>query len=200
MRTGINNIQWCPWCGDFLIMTAIRNAFKELEINSEDRVVVSWVWCSGKMSQYIDWYWAETLHWRAIPFATGVKLANPKLTVVVVGWDWDWMWIWLWHFLHAARQDVNIVYIICNNENYGLTTWQASPTTPLWVATKTTPNWNIIKPFDPVSMAETAGATFAKSVNSANFRDMTDIIKDAIVHKWFWFINVLQACPSFKRW
>ncbi|MFK7779921.1 MAG: thiamine pyrophosphate-dependent enzyme, partial [Candidatus Gracilibacteria bacterium] len=99
MRSGLNNIQWCPGCGDTLIIGAIKKAFAELEIESHNRVVVSGVGCSGKASQYIDGYAAETLHGRTLPFATGVKLANPKLTVMAIGGDGDGYGIGVGHFV-----------------------------------------------------------------------------------------------------
>jgi len=141
MRQNLNKIQRCPWCWNFLILMAIKKALKELNIPKEETVIISWIWCSWKFSQYIDWYAAETLHWRTIPFATGAKLANPNLFVIAIWWDWDWYWIWLSHFLHACRRDINILYIVVDNENYALTTWQSSPTTPLNVKTKSTPEW-----------------------------------------------------------
>ena len=200
MRSGLTNIQWCPWCWDTLIIMAIKNAFKELKIESHQRVIVSWVWCSWKASQYIDWYAAETLHGRTLPFATWVKLTNPELTVMAVWWDWDWFGIGMWHFIHACRRDLDITYIVFDNENYALTTGQASPTTPIWAKTKTTPDWNIQKPLDPVSLAKEAWCKFAVYADSIKFQELKDIIKDAINHKWFSLVDVHQACPSFKRW
>ncbi len=200
MRNGLTNIQWCPWCGDTLIIMAIKNAFRELEIASENRVVVSWVWCSWKSSQYIDWYAAETLHWRAVPFATGVKLANPELTVVITGWDWDWFGIWMGHFIHACRRDLDMTYLVFDNENYALTTGQASPTTPVWAKTKTTPDGNTTQPFDPLLLARSAGCKFVKTADSIKFQELKEIIKEAIQHKGFSVVDIHQACPSFKRW
>ena len=200
MRKGLTNIQWCPWCWDFLIIMALKNAFKELEIESHDRVVVSWVWCSWKASQYVDWYAAETLHGRAVPFATWVKLAKPELTVVIMWWDGDGYGIWMWHFIHACRKDLDMVYIVFNNENYALTTGQASPTTPIWAKTKTTPDWNNVLPFDPLELAKNAWCKFVKKADSIKFPELKEIIKEAINHKWFSLIDVSQACPSFKRW
>jgi 2-oxoglutarate ferredoxin oxidoreductase subunit beta len=179
---------------------AIKNAFKELEIESHNRVVVSGVGCAGKASQYIDGYAAETLHWRAVPFATGVKLANPELTVLIAGGDWDGFGIWMWHFIHACKRDLDMTYIVMDNENYALTTGQASPTTPIWAKTKTTPEGNISEPFDPISIAKAAGCNFAKFADSVKFVELKEIIKEAISHKWFSIVNVHQACPSFKRW
>ena len=200
MRTWLTNIQRCPGCWDTLIIMALKNAFKELEIESHNRVVVSWVWCSGKSSQYVDGYAAETLHGRALPFATWVKLARPELTVVIMWWDWDWYWIGMGHFIHACRQNLNMTYLVFDNENYALTTGQASSTTPVWAKTKTTPNWNTTQPFSPIELAKNAGCSFAKYADSAKFVELKEIIKDAIRHPWFALVNIKQACPSFKRW
>ena len=200
MRKGLTNIQWCPGCWDFLIIMALKNAFKELKIESHDRVVVSWIWCSWKASQYVDWYAAETLHGRAIPFATWVKLAKPELTVVIMWWDGDGYGIWMWHFIHACRKNLDMVYIVFNNENYALTTGQASPTTPLWAKTKTTPDWNTVIPFNPLELAKNAWCGFARKADNLKFQELKEIIKKAINHKWFSLIDVTQVCPSFKRW
>jgi 2-oxoglutarate ferredoxin oxidoreductase subunit beta len=200
MRSWLNNIQRCPGCWDTLIIGAIKKAFAELGIESHNRVVVSGIWCSWKASQYIDWYAAETLHGRTLPFATGVKLANPDLTVMAIWWDWDWYGIWVGHFVHACRRDLNITYIVMDNENYALTTGQASPTTPIWAKTKTTPEWNTSSPFDPIWIAKQAWCSFAKTTSSDKFIEMKEMIKEAIQHKWFSLVNIDQACPSFRRW
>jgi len=200
MRTWLKNIQWCPGCWDTLIVAAVKSAFKELWIESHKRVVVSWIWCSGKASQYIDGYWAETLHWRTLPFATWIKLVKPELTVVAMWWDWDWYWIWMGHFIHACKKNLNITYLVFNNENYALTTGQSSPTTPIWAKTKTTPTWNIIPPFNPIALAIDAWCSFAKRVQASKFTELKDTIKEAIMHPWFAIIDIEQDCPSFKRW
>lgn len=200
MRNWLNNIQWCPGCWDTLIIAAIKKAFEELWIKSHNRVVVSGIWCSWKTSQYIDWYAAETLHWRTLPFATWVKLVNPELTVMAVWWDWDWYWIWMWHFIHSCKRNLDITYLVFDNENYALTTGQASPTTPIWAKTKTTPAWNISEPFDPIWLAIKAWCKFAKIADSTKYDEMKNIIKEAITHKWFSLVNIKQICPSFKRW
>ena len=200
MRSGLTNIQWCPGCGDTLIIMAIKNAFKELGIESHRRVVVSWVGCSWKASQYIDGYAAETLHGRTLPFATWVKMAKPELTVLATWGDGDWFGIGMGHFIHACRRNLDITYIIMDNENYALTTGQASPTTPIWAKTKTTPAWNETEPFDPIALAKQAGCKYAVYADSIKFAELKDIIKEAIKHKWFSVVDVHQACPSFKRW
>ena len=200
MRKELNTIQWCPWCGDYIILSVIRNALKELGIPKENVVTVSGIWCSWKITHYIDGYAAETLHGRTLPFATWVKLANPELTVIAIWWDGDGYWIGLGHFMHAARRDINITYLVCDNENYGLTTGQASPTTPLWTITKSTPSWNQLNPLDPIKMAEAAGCKFTKNVDSKNVVWLKESIKNAITHPWFSHLNILQNCPSWKRW
>ncbi len=139
--------------------------------------------CSGKASQYVDGYAAETLHGRAIPFATGVKLADPELTVVVMGGDGDGYGIGMGHFIHACRRDLDITYIVFNNENYALTTGQSSPTTPIGAVTKTAPEGNLIKPLDPVALASHAGCSFSKKAHSKKFQELKEIIKEAILHK-----------------
>lgn len=200
MRNWLNKIQRCPWCWDTLIIWAIKKAFEELGITTHERVIVSGIGCSWKASQYIDWYAAETLHGRSIPFATWVKIANPNLTVMAISWDWDGYWIWMWHFIHACKRNLDITYIVFDNENYALTTGQASPTTPIWAKTKTTPNWNLSSPINPIELAKVAWCKFAKIVKTNNFTEMKEIVKEAIQHKWFSLVNILQACPSFKRW
>lgn len=200
MRNWLTDIQWCPGCGDTLIIMALKNAFKELEIESHKRVVVSGVWCSGKASQYVDGYGAETLHGRALPFATGIKLAKPEMTVVVMWWDWDGYGIGMWHFIHSCKRNLNMTYLVFNNENYALTTGQASPTTPIWAKTKTTPEGNSITPFDPLKLAIDAWCSFAKKADSTKFVELKEIIKQAILHPGFAVIDITQACPSFKRW
>lgn len=200
MRNWLTNIQWCAGCGDTLIIMALKNAFKELWIESQNRVVVSWVGCSGKASQYIDWYAAETLHGRALPFATWIKMTKPDLTVVVMWWDGDGYWIGMGHFIHSCKRNLNITYLVFNNENYALTTGQSSPTTPIWAKTKTTPAGNTILPFDPLSLAIDSGCTFAKIADSSKFIELKEIIKEAILHPWFAILDIKQACPSFKRW
>ncbi|EKE28806.1 MAG: hypothetical protein ACD_3C00011G0001 [uncultured bacterium (gcode 4)] len=200
MRNELNNIQWCPWCWDYLILWAIRKWLIELWVDKKDVVIVSWIWCSGKISQYIDAYAAETLHWRSIPFWTWVKLSNPNLKVICIWWDWDWYGIWLGHFLHACRRDIDITYLVLDNENYALTTGQTSPTTPIWIKTKSTKEWNPSNPFNPVKLAESAWCRFTREIDSKNVIGMREAIKEAIMHPWFSHLNIIQACPSWKVW
>ena len=183
MRTDLTKIQRCPGCGNFLIMAAIKNAIKELNIPKHKLVVLTGIGCASKMSQYIDSYGCETLHGRSLPFATGVKLANPDLTVIAYGGDGDGYGIGLGHFMSTCRKNINITYIVGDNENYALTTGQASPTTPLEVKTKSTPEGNHFPPFHPVTLATAAGCEFSKQAEGADLLGLTKTIVDAIKHE-----------------
>ena len=183
-----------------MIHLAIKNAIKELNIPKHKVVVVSGIGCSGKMSQYIDSYGAETLHGRSVPFATGLKLANPDLTVIAYGGDGDGYGIWLGHLLHAARRDTNITYIVADNENYALTTGQASPTTPINIPTKSTPAGNTVTPFNPIELVKAAGCRNVVDAVDKDIKGLTESIKNAIQHQGFSHIHVNQACPTWRRW
>jgi len=200
MRTNLTDIQWCPGCWNFLILAAVKQAINQLWTPKEDIVVVSGIGCSWKITQYLPYYAAETLHGRSIPFWIWVKLANPKLKVICFGWDGDMYGIWLNHLLHAARRNNDITVIVHDNENYGLTTGQASPTTPKWVKTSSTPNWNQFSPFNPVELVKSAWAKFTKQIEDKNIPELIQTIKDAINYEWFAHIDVKQACSSWKRW
>ncbi len=200
MRTGLNHFQRCPWCWNFTIHFAINSAIKELGIAQENILIISGIWCSGKMSQYIPWYSVESLHGRPIPFAIGAKLANPKLTVIAYSGDWDAYGIGLAHFLHACRRDIDITYIVADNENYALTTWQTSPTTPLHQATHSDPKWSNISPIYPLQLAETAWCGYNISVWSKDIPWMKKAIMEGISHKGFSHIHIDQLCPSYRDW
>ncbi len=200
MRTNLNKIQRCPGCWNFLIHLALKQALAELKIPAHKTVIVTGIGCNSKMNHYMEGYAAETLHGRGIPFATGVKLANPDLTVVSVSGDGDSYGIGLGHLMHAARRNLPIVHITCDNENYALTTGQASATTPLGVKTKSTPEGNTLPPLHPVHLVETAGCSFVKSVVDKDLKTLKETIMQAIQHGGFAHINVQQTCPSWKRW
>ena len=200
MRHNTNKIQRCPGCWDFLIHLALKQALAELKIPAHQTVVVTGIWCNSKMSQYMDCYGAETLHGRGIPFATGVKLANPELTVISVSGDGDSYGIGVGHMIHAARRNIPFVHITCDNQNYALTTGQASSTTPIGAKTKSTPEGNEIPPMHPVHLVESAGCQFVRSVSDKDIKGLKDTIKEAILFPGFAHINIQQTCPSWKRW
>ncbi len=162
--------------------------------------MASGIWCSGKMSQYQDGYASETLHGRSVPFATGVKLANPDMTVIAYGGDGDGYGIGLGHLLHAARRNTNILYIVADNENYALTTGQASPTTPVDIKTRSTPEGNHTRPFDPLKLVEAAGCSYNITIADKDIKGLTEAIKNGILHPGFAHINVQQVCPTWRKW
>lgn len=200
MRHNLNKIQRCPGCGNFLIHIALKQALAELKIPTHQTVVVSGIGCNSKMSQYMEGYGAETLHGRGIPFATGVKLANPDLTVISVSGDGDSYGIGVGHLIHAARRNLPIVHITCDNENYALTTGQASATTPVGIKTKSTPEGNQLPPFHPINLVESAGGKFVRTVIDKDLKTVKETIKEAIQFDGFAHVHIQQGCPSWKRW
>ncbi len=190
---------WCPGCGNYAQWRAIRTALSQLEITPENVVLVSGIGCSSHMPNFLNVYGVQTVHGRAIPVATGVRLANPELTVLVYGGDGDIYGIGGNHFVHACRRNVDIITISSNNYIYGLTTGQASPTTPVGTITKTTPRGSIENPLNPVSLAISAGATFVARAFSGDLKHLTYVIKEAISHRGFAFVDVLSPCVTFNH-
>ncbi|MCK4972646.1 MAG: 2-oxoacid ferredoxin oxidoreductase [Candidatus Heimdallarchaeota archaeon] len=190
---------WCPGCGNFSQWRAIRQALIELEIPQEEVVLVSGIGCSSHMPNFLKVYGLQTLHGRGIPAATGIRLANPKLTVMVYGGDGDIYGIGGNHFLHACRRNVDIITIVSNNSVYGLTTGQASATTPVGTITRTTPRGSIENPLNPISVALSAGATFVARGFSGDLKHLSWIIKEAIDHRGFAYVDVLSPCITFNR-
>jgi 2-oxoglutarate ferredoxin oxidoreductase subunit beta len=122
------------------------------------------------------------------------------MTVVIMWGDGDGYGIGMGHLIHSCKRNLDMTYLVFNNENYALTTGQASPTTPLWAKTKTTPDWNTSAPFNPLAIAQAAGCQFVKSADSIKFAELKQVIKEAIQFPWFALVDIHQACPSFKRW
>ena len=176
---------WCPGCGNFSQWRAIRQALVELEIPKEEVVLVSGIGCSSHMPNFLDVYGFQTVHGRGIPAATGIRLANPELTVLVYAGDGDIYGIGGNHFLHACRRNVDIITIVSNNFVYGLTTGQASATTPVGTITRTTPRGSIENPINPLTVAISAGATFVARGFSGDLKHLAQILKEAIDHRGF---------------
>lgn len=191
--------QWCPGCGNFGIHTALMKAISELGIDRKDVVIVTGIGCSGKSNHYINTYGYESIHGRSIPLASGVRLANHKLTVIAEGGDGDGYGIGSAHFLHSFRRNINMTYIVHDNAIYGLTTGQASPTTQKGMKTKSTPHGNLENPFNPISVAIASGGTFVARVFIGDIAHAVKIFKEAISHKGFSFVDVLQPCVSFNK-
>src|SRR5215475_2901445 len=151
---------WCPGCGDFGVLTALKQALVELNLHPHNIVTISGIGCSSNLPGYISTYGMHTLHGRALAVATGVKQANHELTVIVTGGDGDGFGIGGNHFMHTMRRNVDLLYIVMDNQIYGLTTGQTSPTSRVGMKTKSMPFGNIEAPVNPISMALAAGATF----------------------------------------
>jgi len=190
---------WCPGCGDFGILAALKGALVKLQIPPENTVVVSGVGCGSKLPHFIKTYGFEGLHGRALPPATGIHLANDRLTVVAVGGDGDGCGIGMGHFVHTMRRNVNICYIVQDNEIYGLTTGQTSPTTKKGIKTKSTPFGAIEQEICPSLIALAAGATFVARGFAGDVAHLTSLIEQGISHRGVAFIDVLQPCVSWRK-
>ena len=187
---------WCTGCGNGIILNAFVHALDELQINLDKLVVVSGIGCIGRAAGYTNVDSFHTTHGRPIAFATGVKLANPQLEVVVISGDGDLFAIGGNHFIHAARRNIGIKVICANNFNYGMTGGQVGPTTPLDALTTTTPYGNIEHPFNLVHLAAAAGATYVARWTTLHVRMLTMSIKKLLQRKGFSFIEVISPCPE----
>ncbi len=190
---------WCPGCGHFTGLHGLYEAVERLEIPSKDFVVVSGIGCSGRFPFFIKGFGFHSLHGRAIPVATGIKIANPELTVVVVGGDGDGVGIGGGHFPHAARNNLNLTYILLDNNIYGLTKGQVSPTSPMGMKSATSPYGNIARPLNPTTLALAYGATFVARVFSRDRHQVSDVITQALQHPGFSFVHDLSPCVEFNK-
>ena len=194
-ETGMHNI-WCTGCGNGILLNSFASALKELDFDLDKIVIVSGIGCIGRIAGYINADSFHTTHGRPIPFATGVKLANPELKVVVISGDGDLFAIGGNHFIHAARRNVDIKVICANNFNYGMTGGQQGPTTPLNISTVTTPYGNIEHPFNLVHLAAGSGAVYVARWTTLHVRKLTESIKKALQKQGFSFIEVIAQCPE----
>jgi len=190
---------WCPGCGDFGIHTSIQMALAELQLEPQRVVVVSGIGCSGKTPHFTYANGVHTLHGRTLPFATGIKLANPDLEVIAAGGDGDGLGIGAGHFVNAGRRNLDMTYIIHDNAVYGLTKGQASPTLRLGMQTKSLPKPNINSALNPIALALAAGYTFIARSYAYDVRHMKNILVQAIEHKGMAFVNVQQPCPTYNN-
>lgn len=190
---------WCPGCGDYVILGALKAALTELGLELHNTVIVSGIGCGSKTPHFIRSYGFEGLHGRILPVATGVKLANNRLTVIGVGGDGDGYGIGGNHFVHAARRNLDMTYITQNNEVYGLTKGQYSPTSPRGFVSPTTPEGSLEEPINPVTLALSAGATFVARSHSMDMNYTKQLIMEGIRHKGFSVIDVLQLCPTYNK-
>ncbi|MEF3280640.1 MAG: 2-oxoacid:ferredoxin oxidoreductase subunit beta [Elusimicrobiota bacterium] len=192
-------VKWCPGCGDFAILTSVKKAMAELGIEHEKYVVVSGIGCSSRFPYYVNTYGFHTIHGRAIPIATGIKLSKPELMVFVVTGDGDCLSIGGNHIIHGIRRNIGLKVLMFNNRIYALTKGQASPTTMLGSKTKTTPIGNIDYPFNPMVFAVGLGCPFAARAIDSDINGTTQIITEAARNEGFAFIEVIQKCVVFTE-
>lgn len=190
---------WCPGCGDFGVLAAVQKALVDLQIPQHETMVVSGIGCSSNLPGFINTYGMHTLHGRSLPVATGVKMANHALTVLVTGGDGDGFGIGCGHFVHTMRRNVDLTYIVMDNQIYGLTTGQTSPTSRVGMKTKSMPFGSIEPPLNPVSLALSSGATFVARGFSGEQKHLTELIKQAIQHKGFSFLDVFSPCVTYNK-
>ncbi len=190
---------WCPGCGDFGLLAALYQAMARLDLDPMYTVVVSGIGCSSRLPFFVKTYGFQTAHGRVLPVATGVKIANPELTVIAVGGDGDGFSIGGNHLIHAVRRNPGITYLVMDNRIYGLTKGQTSPTSPQGTKTKSTPYGSPDMPINPMAWVLTAGATFAARGFSGDPRRLTDLIVRGIQHPGFAFIQVMSPCVTFNN-
>ncbi|MBT2665729.1 2-oxoacid:ferredoxin oxidoreductase subunit beta [Bacillus sp. ISL-4] len=190
---------WCPGCGDFSVQAAMQRAAANVGLEPENLAVVSGIGCSGRISGYIKSYGFHGIHGRSLPIAQGVKMANRELTVIASGGDGDGFAIGMGHTIHAIRRNIDITYIVMDNQIYGLTKGQTSPRSAAGFKTKSTPEGSIEQAVSPMELALSAGATFVAQSFSTDLKDLTAIIEAGINHKGFSFINVFSPCVTYNK-
>jgi 2-oxoglutarate ferredoxin oxidoreductase subunit beta len=190
---------WCPGCGDFGVLAAVQKALVELQIPQHEVVTVSGIGCSSNFPGFIETYGMHTLHGRSLPVASGMKLANHAMTVLVTGGDGDGFGIGCGHFVHTMRRNLDLTYIVMDNQIYGLTTGQTSPTSRIGMKTKSMPFGNVDAPVNPISLALSAGATFVARGFSGDQKHLVDLLRKAIEHKGFSFIDVFSPCVTYNK-
>lgn len=196
-----NNVKpnWCPGCGDFSVQAAIQKATANIGLEPEDVAIITGIGCSGRLSGYINSYGVHSIHGRALPLAQGVKMANKDLTVIASGGDGDGYAIGMGHTIHALRRNMNMTYIVMDNQIYGLTKGQTSPSSAKGFVTKSTPKGNIEKNVAPLELALSSGATFVAQGFSSDIKALTKLIEDAINHDGFSFVNVFSPCVTYNK-
>ena len=196
-----NNVKpnWCPGCGDFSVQAAIQKAAANVGLEPEEVAIITGIGCSGRLSGYINSYGVHGIHGRALPLAQGVKMANKDLTVIASGGDGDGYAIGMGHTIHALRRNMNMTYIVMDNQIYGLTKGQTSPSSAVGFVTKSTPKGNIEKNVAPLELALSSGATFVAQGFSSDIKALTKLIEDAINHDGFSFVNVFSPCVTYNK-
>ncbi|MFY4773967.1 2-oxoacid:ferredoxin oxidoreductase subunit beta [Metabacillus sp. RGM 3146] len=190
---------WCPGCGDFSVQAAIQRAAANTGLEPHQLAVISGIGCSGRISGYINSYGFHGIHGRSLPIAQGVKMANRDLTVIASGGDGDGFAIGMGHTIHAIRRNIDITYIVMDNQVYGLTKGQTSPRSDSGFVTKSTPKGSIESSLSILEMAISAGATFVAQSFSTDLKELTSLIEQGLNHNGFSFINVFSPCVTYNK-
>jgi 2-oxoglutarate ferredoxin oxidoreductase subunit beta len=190
---------WCPGCGDFGVLKAVKMGAAKAGVAPKDLVIVSGIGCSSNLPGFIHAYGVHSLHGRAVAVASGIHLANTSLKIVITGGDGDGYGIGIGHFIHAMRRNLDITYVVMNNQIYGLTTGQASPTTTKEMKTKSTPRGNVEFPINPLALALVSGATYVARGFSGEPNQMADLIAGGIQHKGFALIDTFSPCVTYNK-
>ncbi|MDP7009313.1 MAG: 2-oxoacid:ferredoxin oxidoreductase subunit beta [Phycisphaerales bacterium] len=193
------DVRWCPGCGDYAVLTAMRKMVATLGVRREDIVFVSGIGCAARFPYYMNTYGAHTLHGRAPAFATGVKLANPDLTVFVVSGDGDLLSIGGNHTIHAMRRNIDMNIVLLNNKIYGLTKGQYSPTSEVGKITKSTPHGSLDAPMNPIALALASGCTFVARSLDVDVKLLTRVLDRGARHRGTSFVEVYQDCNVFNH-
>jgi 2-oxoglutarate ferredoxin oxidoreductase subunit beta len=188
---------WCPGCGHGTVLNGLLGAVEKLGMSKNEIVMVSGIGCSSRITGYVDFHTLHTIHGRALAFATGVKMARPELNLIVPMGDGDALAIGGNHFIHAARRNIDITAIVMNNRIYGMTGGQYSPLSGENIRATTAPYLTIDPGFDVVELAKGAGATFVARTTTYHIQQMTDIIRQAILHEGFSVVEILSQCPTY---
>ena len=190
---------WCPGCGDFAVLKSLKQAMPEVGRSPDEVLLVTGIGCSGKLNSYFESYGFHTLHGRSLPVARAAKLANPGIEVIAAGGDGDGYGIGGNHFMHTCRENHDMVYIVFNNEVFGLTKGQSSPTSPKGHKSKTQPSGVAKDPIRPLSMALASGASYIARTAAVNPNQAKEILVEAIEHDGFAHIDFLTQCPTWNK-
>jgi 2-oxoglutarate/2-oxoacid ferredoxin oxidoreductase subunit beta len=191
-------VRWCPGCADFAILATVQKVMPELDVPRENIVFVSGIGCSSRFPYYMNTYGMHGIHGRAPAIATGLKMARPELTVFVVTGDGDGLSIGGNHLIHALRRNVDLKILLFDNRIYGLTKGQASPTSELGKKTKSSPFGTVDRPFNPLTLALGAGATFVARSVATDITHLAQVLRRAAAHKGAAFVHIWQNCPVFN--
>lgn len=196
--TSDQEVRWCPGCGDYAVLAAVRGFLPQLGLKRENIVFVSGIGCSSRFPYYLDTYGMHSIHGRAPTIATGLAVTRPDLSVFVITGDGDALSIGGNHLIHAIRRNINLTILLFNNRIYGLTKGQYSPTSEIGKITKSTPVGSIDQPFNPLSLVLGAEATFAARAIDANRAELTEVLTAAAAHRGTSFVEIYQDCPIFN--